>query len=102
MPSIAISRRQIYLLWCLAWFLLIVLLIQSIGYGIMRLAIVGSVVTIWAGSLYLWWRRVALRVVTIAMTSLLVIFLLLPGRTVNIESLRAEYIRSLHTYLGTN
>jgi hypothetical protein len=46
MQSIAISRRQMYLLWCLAWFLLVVLLIQPIGYGIMRLAIVGSVVAI--------------------------------------------------------
>jgi hypothetical protein len=101
MLSIAISRRQIYLLWCLAWFLLVVLLMQPIGYGIMRLAIVGTVVATWSGSLYLWWRRVALRMVTIAVTSVLVLFLLLPGRPVNIESLRAEYIRSLHTYLGT-
>jgi hypothetical protein len=101
MPSISVSRHQLYLLWCLTLFLLVVLLIQPIGYGLMRLAIVGSVVAILSGILYLWWRRVAVRIATMLLTLVLMLFLLSPGRPVNVELLRAEYIRSLHTYLGT-
>lgn len=67
----------------------------------MRLAIVGSIVAIWSGVLYLWWQRVALRTSTLLLTIVLMLFLLSPGRPVNVESLRAEYIKSLYTYLGT-
>jgi hypothetical protein len=50
MPPLAISRRQIYLLWCLAWFLLIVLLIQPISYAIMRAAIDGEHILAYVGA----------------------------------------------------
>jgi NlpC/P60 family len=96
------SRHQIYLLWCLALLLLIVLLIQPIGYGIMRLAIVGSAAAIWLGVFYLWWQRLAVRITALIISILLTLFLLLPGRPVNAELLRSDYIRALHTYLGTN
>ena len=101
MRSISISRRQIYLLWCLALFSVVVLLIQPISYAIMRLAIVLLIAAIWSGGLYLWWRQVAVRMGALAMTVLLTFFLILPGRSVDVEALRSTYINALHTYLGT-
>jgi NlpC/P60 family len=101
MKSIAISRRQIYLLWCLALFLLIVLTIQPISYAIMRLTIVLLIVAIWLGIVYLWWRRVAVRICAIASAVIIAIFLLLPGRPSDVEALRSAYIESLRTYTGT-
>jgi hypothetical protein len=80
MKSIAISRRQIYLLWCLALFLLIVLTIQPISYAVMRMTIVVLIVAIWLGIIYLWWRRVAMRIGAFASAIIIAIFLLLPGR----------------------
>jgi hypothetical protein len=101
MNSISISRRQIYLLWCLALFSLVVLLIQPISYAIMRLAIVLLIAAIWSGILYLWWRRISVRITTLILSLLLLLFAISPDRSVNIEALRLEYIHQLHTYTGT-
>jgi NlpC/P60 family/Cobalt transport protein len=101
MTSISISRRQVYLLWCLALFLVVVLLIQPISYTIMRLAIVMLIAAIWLGIFYLWWRRVAIRIVSITISVLLLLVAISPDRPVNIAALRSEYIRQLHTYTGT-
>jgi NlpC/P60 family len=101
MTAISISRRQIYLLWCLALFLVVVLLIQPISYTIMRLAIAILIVAIWVGIFYLWWRRVAIRIVAITISLLLLLVAVAPDRPVNIAALRSEYIQQLHTYTGT-
>jgi NlpC/P60 family len=101
MKSIAISRRQIYLLWCLALFLLIVLTTQPISYSVMRLTIALLVAAIWLGVVYLWWRRVAVRIGAFASAVIIAIFLLLPGRPIDVEALRSAYIASLQTYTGT-
>ena len=101
MKSISISRRQIYLLWCLALFLLIVLTIQPISYAIMRLTIGLLIIAIWLGIIYLWWRQVALRISALASAIIIAIFLLLPGRPIDVEALRVAYIDSLQIYTGT-
>ncbi len=101
MKSIAISRRQIYLLWCLALFLLVVLTIQPISYSIMRMTIVVLIAAIWLGVIYLWWRRVAIRIGAFASAVIIAVFLLLPGRPIDVEALRSVYIDSLQTYIGT-
>jgi NlpC/P60 family len=101
MKSIAISRRQIYLLWCLALFLLIVLTIQPISYSVMRMTIALLVAAIWLGIIYLWWRRVAVRIGAFASAVIIAVFLLLPGRPIDVEALRSAYINSLRTYTGT-
>jgi hypothetical protein len=62
MKPLAISHRQIYLLWCLAWFLVVVLLIQPISDAVMRLSIVLLITTIWSGVFYRWWRQIAVRI----------------------------------------
>ena len=101
MNSISISRRQIYLLWCLALFSLVVLLIQPISYAIMRLAIVLLIAAIWLGILYLWWRRLAVKITAAIISIFLLLFVISPNRSVNTEALRSEYIHQLHTYTGT-
>jgi NlpC/P60 family len=101
MKSIVISRRQIYLLWCLALFLVVVLLIQPISYAVMRLAIGLLIAAIWSGVFYLWWRRLVVRIGALLLTVVLTILLVLPGQPANTTALRSEYVRSLYTYIGT-
>jgi NlpC/P60 family len=101
MNFLSIDRRQVYLLWCLALFSLVVLLIQPISYAIMRLAIVLLIGAIWLGLLYLWWQRVAIRIVALTISIFFLLFAISPDRSVNIEALRSEYIHQLHTYIDT-
>jgi hypothetical protein len=101
MNSHSIGRRQIYLLWCVALFLLVILLIQPISYAIMRLAIVLLIGATWSGIFYLWWKRVSIRIITLIISAFCLLFVISPDRAVNIEALRSEYIHQLHTYTDT-
>jgi hypothetical protein len=101
MKFTSVSRHQIYLIWCVALFFLVLLLIEPISYTVMRWAIAILVATIWLGSLYLWWERVIFRIGILAVGAFFGLFLILPGRPINTESLRAEYIDSLKIYEGT-
>jgi NlpC/P60 family len=96
-----ISRRKVFRLWCVAWFLLVVILIQPLGYSIERLATVLLIFGVWAGSLYLGWQRLPVRIITLVVTFSVILLLILPGRAVDARSLRAEYVRSMKGYLGT-
>jgi hypothetical protein len=101
MKSLSISRRQIYLLWCLALFLLVILLVQPISYAIMRLAIVLLIGAIWSGIFYLWWKRVSIRIIALIISAFFLLLVISPDRSVNTEALRSEYIHQLHTYTDT-
>jgi hypothetical protein len=96
-----ISRRQVFRLWCVAWFLLVVILIQPLGYSLERLATVLLIVGVWAGSFYLGWQRLPVRIGTLVLTFSVILLLILPGRSVDARSLRAEYVQAMQGYTGT-
>lgn len=63
MRSLKIKRRYLFILWCWAWFLWIVLLLYPISYGILRLAIVILSFLVWLGAIYLFWDKKRIRLV---------------------------------------
>ncbi len=99
--SFQIYHRQLFRLWCVAWFLLVVILIQPLGYTIERSATILLLISVWAGGWYFGWRRLPVRIVGLVVTLLLSLFLILPGRPVDTVSLRAEYLQSMQGYHGT-
>jgi NlpC/P60 family len=96
-----ISRRQVFRLWCVAWFLLVVILIQPLGYSLERLATILLILVVWAGSFYLGWQRLPVRIGVLVITFSAILYLILPGRSVDARSLRAEYVHAMQGYIGT-
>jgi hypothetical protein len=96
-----INRRQVFRLWCVAWFLLVVILIQPLGYTLGKLATLLFIGGIWAGSIYLGWRRLPVRIGALVVTFSMILCLILPGRSVDARSLRAEYVHAMQGYTGT-
>jgi hypothetical protein len=99
--SVRFSRRQLFRLWCVAWLLLVIILIQPLGYTLSRAATVLLSFLVWIGGLYFGWRRLPVRIVGIILTLYLSLLLILPGRPVDAAELRADYLRSLQGYTGT-
>lgn len=54
----------------------------------------------WAGALFLWWRRRAIRAALMFIGVLPVIAVCLPGRPVNPDHLAADYTRGLRIFRG--
>lgn len=55
----------------------------------------------WAGFLFLAWRRKAARFAVISIPVLLLLFLLLPGRSMDVEKLRQDYVQRVKAFEGT-
>jgi hypothetical protein len=96
-----IGRRQLFQLWCVAWFLAIAILFQPLGYTLMRAATVLLLMAVWVGGLYFSWRRVSVRIGGIIITVCLSLLLILPGRSTDPAALRSEYLHAMQGYEGT-
>jgi hypothetical protein len=94
MKFTSISRHQIYLIWCVALFFLVLLLIEPISHTIVQLAISILIATICGGAFYLWWERVIFRIGTLAIGAFFGMCLILPSRSIGTESLQTKHIRS--------
>jgi hypothetical protein len=95
MKFTSISRHQIYLIWCVALFFLVLLLIEPISHTVTRSAISLLIATICWGAFYLWWERVIFRIGTLAIGAFFGMCLILPSRSIDTESLQTKHIRSL-------
>jgi NlpC/P60 family len=96
-----ISRRQVFRLWCVAWFLLVVILIQPLGYTLGKLATILFILGVWSGIFYLGWQRLLVRIVALVVTFTVILCLILPGRSIDAQSLRTEYVWAMQGYIGT-
>jgi hypothetical protein len=101
MKFTSISRHQIYLIWCVAWFFLVLLLIEPISHPISRSAISLLIATICWGAFYLWWERATFRIGTLAIGAFFGMCLILPSRSIDTASLHTENIRSLQMKFET-
>ncbi len=99
--ALQISRRQLFRLRCVAWFLSVVILIQPLGYTLARSATLLLLISVWTGGLYFGWQRLPVRIVMLAIASFVSLLLILPARPVDTTSLRAEYLRAMQGYEGT-
>jgi hypothetical protein len=61
-----LNRRSLLILWALLIALFIVLIRQSISYGVMRLAIVLTGIAVIAGLIYFCWRAVYVMLIVIS------------------------------------
>lgn len=100
-----IKRRYVlvlgpWALWRLAWFLLIVLLIYPISYGIFRFAIVTLSFLIWLGALILLWNKKSIRFFCISLALIVSAIAILPGYKADGKRLRESYIQELNYYEG--
>jgi Zn-dependent protease with chaperone function len=78
--------------------LLIGMLIYPVGYGIIRLGIVVSVILIYLGILYLVWHRRFLKYSWIALAIAFCVVIISPGRPSDAIALRDRYVRKLIEY----
>jgi len=94
-------RFRLWLLWLVAFGLLMAVVLFPISYRITRAATVVLGLVTWLGLIALVWRKRWLSVPLLGFTLLVATFLVLPGRsTRQTEPLRAEYLAKLRRYKG--
>ena len=98
--SMKINRRSLLIPWALLIALFVVMIRQSVSYGITRLAIVLTGIVVIAGLLYFLWKQTIVRWSTIAFLTGFSIFLLLPGNLVAGKDLQPNYGAMLRSYEG--
>jgi len=95
-----LTVRSLWILWMAALVAWIVLVIQPESYRMTRLAGVILVAVVWLGWIALTWKRRALRFTLITVTGVSTVFLLLPDRRIDTQTLRADYLAALRRYEG--
>ena len=70
--------------------------------GPLRMALIGGIFALWAGALFLFWDRLTVRILCLALAVGAGCLVLLPLRAIDANSLRTEYVRSMESYHGTN
>lgn len=101
MRSLKIKQRYLFILWCWAWFLWIILLIYPISYGILRLAIVILSFLVWLGAIYLLWDKKLIRLSCLSIAFIVSAISILPGYNPDGNSLREAYVQALNYYEGS-
>lgn len=75
--------------------------LSPVNSTIFRLAFLGSLFAAWAGITFFIWKRRHLRTLTLLLPALLAIPFLLPGRPLDPEELRTNYMKHLTSYEAT-
>lgn len=89
---------KIYFVLCV---LVVGLVVFPIRYTSLRMALVGGVFALWAGALALFWDRLFVRILCLLSALAAGVLVLLPTRSIDTDSLRMEYVRSLQSYQGS-
>ena len=96
-----IKRRYLFILWCWAWFLGIILLLFPISYGIFRLAIVIIIFWLWLGAMFLFWDRKLIRLGCFSIAFIVSAIAIFPGYNPDGNRLRDAYVQALNYYEGS-
>lgn len=96
-----IQHRWIFYLWCWDWFLLAILLIYPISYGILRFATVILLFLVWLGAIVIFWQHLPIKVAGFVVGAIAILISLLPGQPINSDILRSYYVQGLIYYEGT-
>lgn len=94
-------RRIILLLTVGSVAALLLLNFDPVSSRMHRLVILLSLAGLCSGSLFLFWKSVAARVVIIAMPIILLAPFLLPGKAIDAKALRDDYLARMRSYEGT-
>lgn len=96
-----LDRKNALALWYLAIFLLVVLIIQPINYGIMRLGALIFGLLVWGGVWALFKQRKVVKIAWCFLSMLALAMILLPGRAFDGDAMRDLYVHQLDRYEGT-
>jgi len=96
-----LSRRPIVFLWGLSGALFAFLWIYPIGNKLLRLIAITAGLIFFGGALWFWWGKKSVRYSLLAMFTLLLVLVLLPGRAVAPDSLQHAYTQALNDFQGT-
>lgn len=94
-------RRALLIRWLALWPITIGLFLYPINNRVLRIAILGLVVLLWIGAVWLSWRVKWLRSICIGLPILAGIFALLPGHTIDQSGLRERYPANLRAFEGS-
>jgi len=90
-----------WLLWSVALGFWIALAVIPVSYRITRISSIALSAVVWFGLVALVWRQRPLRFALLGITSLSVLFLLLPGRgRPSVDALRLDYVARLQRFDG--
>lgn len=96
-----IERRHLVALWGWGWALLVLLTVNPVGLGILRLATILIILTLWLGALLLFWKTKVVRYICVGFFLIVMILIISPGRNVDPNRVRTLYVQELIGYEGT-
>jgi len=94
-------RRAFWKRWLLLGPLTLALIAYPVSNTILRVAVIVCVLLLAGGLVAFNWRARWLRILAASVATVFLLFLLLPGRRVSVDSLRRSYLASLRGYEGT-
>ena len=88
-----------------AWLIAVCVFIAACFFPIRSSLVRGRLVTVglfvWAGALFLFWRRLPVRVLCLALALAPLLLLFVPDRPIHTENLRSGYVAALQNYENT-
>lgn len=94
-------RKIAFVLWLALWPSLFAVHSYPIRIASIRLLLLVILALLWSGILWFSWKSRPLRFTVLALTFMVFVALILPGRKADSQELRDEYVRSLKSYTGT-
>jgi len=94
-------RRALWRRWLALWLITIALAAYPVSNGWLRVAILTCGLLCWAGLLGFYWSVQWLRNAALALTLLVVLGLVSPGKRPNAPAVRDRYVHALRSYEGT-
>src|SRR5438552_3335382 len=95
------NRNRLKRVWLLLWPTLLILHLFPIRTRISRELLILTLLALWLGGTALFWRKIWVRALGIAIGVVLLAVAVLPGHPADPNVLRSEYIRSLKEKEGT-
>ena len=94
-------KKLWFRLWIILWPITIVLFLYPINNRPLRIVLILSLASLWAGCLWFGWRKRIVRFVLLSCTFIVAVFLICPGGNHTTETLRNADIASLRSFEGT-
>ena len=92
------KARRIWLLLCA---FTVALLLFPVRNETIRLLLIAGIVGVWVGALFMFWRRLPVRLFLLSLILFPAALVFLPGRDTDVDSLCRAYVGALKTFPGT-
>lgn len=94
-----VKKQKVFIIaWISLLVIVVTMVILPVSIGITRLGIVFGFILLWSSGIYLFWRRIYLRILFLIISLVVFLIIIIPGHNANSKQLQDEYVHSLLGY----